>query len=86
VNCGVNRPAPDPVQAGRHGAWSRSIVPGAAWTCLAGKPVVLVDQDQIEIGLQRLRIHIHGEAAVVAAPSPLPVCASTFKRLAAGRP
>jgi len=46
------------------------------------KPVVLVDQDQIEIGLQRLRIHIHGEAAVVAAPSPLPVCASTFKRLA----
>jgi hypothetical protein len=36
------------------------------------KPVVVLDKDQIEVGPRRLRVHVHGEAAAVAAPSPLP--------------
>jgi hypothetical protein len=35
------------------------------------KPVVLIDQDQVDVGGRHLRVHIHGEAAAVAAPSPL---------------
>ncbi len=35
----------------------------------AGKPVILIDQDEIEIGERRLRIHVHGEAPAVVAPS-----------------
>jgi len=37
----------------------------------AEKPVILIDQDEIDVGARRLRIHVHGEAPEVAAPSPL---------------
>ncbi len=37
----------------------------------AGKPVILIDQDELEIGERRLRVHVHGEAPAVHAPSPL---------------
>lgn len=36
------------------------------------KPVVVLDQDQIEVGPQRLSVHIHGEARSIAAPAVLP--------------
>ena len=36
-----------------------------------GKPVVLIDQDQIDVGSRRLRVHVHGEARAVSAPSVL---------------
>ncbi len=38
-----------------------------------GKPVVLLDQDRLEVGGRRLRVHVHGEAAEVHPPSPLEV-------------
>jgi hypothetical protein len=34
------------------------------------KPVVLLDQDQLETGGRRLRLHLHGEATSVHAPTP----------------
>jgi len=37
-----------------------------------GKPVVVADQDQVDVGSKRLRIHLHGPAPAVSAPSPLP--------------
>ena len=37
-----------------------------------GKPVVLIDQDRVDVGGRRLRIHLHGEAPQVHAPAPLP--------------
>ena len=37
-----------------------------------GKPVVLLDKDGVEVGTKRLRVHVHGEAPVIAAPSFLP--------------
>jgi hypothetical protein len=39
----------------------------------AGKPVVLLDRDRVEVGPRRLRVHVHGTARTVAAPSFLPV-------------
>ena len=36
-----------------------------------GKPVVLVDQDRMDVGERRLRIHVHGEAPAVHAPELL---------------
>ncbi|MBI5490730.1 MAG: hypothetical protein HY905_25575 [Deltaproteobacteria bacterium] len=36
------------------------------------KPVVLLDQDRVEVGGRSLRIHIHGPATRVHPPSPLP--------------
>ncbi len=36
----------------------------------AGKPVIILDQDELEVGARRLRIHVHGEAPEVTAPSP----------------
>jgi hypothetical protein len=36
-----------------------------------GKPVVVIDKDQIDVGSRHLRIHVHGKAPSVAAPSPL---------------
>ena len=36
-----------------------------------GKPVVLLDQDQVQIGGRRLRVHVHGETEEVFPPSPL---------------
>jgi hypothetical protein len=38
-----------------------------------GKPVVLIDQDEVVAGMRRLRVHVHGVATTVAEPSPLPV-------------
>jgi len=35
------------------------------------KPVVLIDQDQIAVGGRQLRVHVHGEAPAVSAPSAL---------------
>jgi len=35
----------------------------------AEKPVILVDQDELDVGERRLRIHVHGEAPAVTAPS-----------------
>ena len=36
------------------------------------KPVVALDQDIVEVGSKRLRLHVHGRAAKIAAPCPLP--------------
>ncbi|MBI5499170.1 MAG: hypothetical protein HY907_02935 [Deltaproteobacteria bacterium] len=36
------------------------------------KPVVLLDQDRVEVGGRELRIHIHGAALRVHPPTPLP--------------
>ena len=47
-----------------------------------GKPVVVLDQDLIEIGPRLLRVHIHGEATSVAAPSPLLPRSRLGRRLA----
>ncbi len=33
------------------------------------KPVVVIDQDEIDVGTRRLRVHVHGDAPAVAAPS-----------------
>lgn len=46
------------------------------------KPVVTIDQDLVELGGCRLRLHVHGVAPVVAAPSPLPEPASQKRGLA----
>jgi hypothetical protein len=46
------------------------------------KPVVLIDQDRVTIGRHHLCIHIHGEAQVVTAPSPLVENSWTLTRLA----
>jgi hypothetical protein len=48
-----------------------------------GKPVVLLGDDVIEVGGRPIRVHVHGPAPVVAAPSPLPERASAATRMAA---
>jgi hypothetical protein len=45
---------------------------GRAVVAPVGKPVVLRDQDELEVGGRHLRVHVHGPAPEVAAPSPLP--------------
>jgi hypothetical protein len=47
-----------------------------------GKPVVVIDQDQVSVGGRRVRIHFHCEAPSVAAPSPLPSRSQPLGRLA----
>jgi hypothetical protein len=48
------------------------------------KPVVLLDQDVVQVGDRVLRVHVHGAATTVRAPSPLPVRKpSTASRVAA---
>jgi len=47
-----------------------------------GKPVVVIDQDQIDVGARSLRVHVHGDAPAVAAPSPLPARSRPLGRLA----
>lgn len=37
-----------------------------------GKPVVTLDQDVLEVGAKRLRIHVHGRTTKAQPPSPLP--------------
>ena len=46
------------------------------------KPVILIDKDEVDVGARHLRIHIHGEAAAVAAPTPLVIKRGPFDRLA----
>jgi hypothetical protein len=38
----------------------------------AEKPVVLLDQDRVDLGGRALRVHVHGPATRVHAPAPLP--------------
>ena len=47
-----------------------------------GKPVFVIDKDEVDVGERRLRIHVHGEAPMVAAPSPLAFKSRSFKHLA----
>jgi len=47
-----------------------------------GKPVVLIDQDQIDIGARNLRVHVHGEAPAITAPSVLAPQQGTLAGLA----
>jgi hypothetical protein len=47
-----------------------------------GKPVFVIDKDEINMGSRRLRIHVHGQAPSIAAPSPLPSRPSSLGRLA----
>ena len=47
-----------------------------------GKPVVLIDQDQVDVGVRRLRVHVHGEAPAVSAPSVLAPQQGTLAGLA----
>lgn len=47
-----------------------------------GKPVFIVDKDEVDVGERRLRIHVHGETPLITAPSPLPSKTRSFKRLA----
>jgi len=37
------------------------------------RPVVLLDQDEVEVGGKRLRLHLHGEVDDVFAPAPYPL-------------
>jgi hypothetical protein len=46
------------------------------------KPVIIMDKDQVDIGTRHLRIHIHGNAPAVAAPTPLVIKPGPFDRLA----
>lgn len=51
-----------------------------------GKPVVVIDQDEVTVGGRRLRLHVHGVAPAVIAPSPLvqePSLANRIARAAA---
>ena len=36
-----------------------------------GKPVVLLDQDQVEAAGRSLRVHVHGAARAIHSPEPL---------------
>jgi len=47
-----------------------------------GKPVVVIDQDQIDVGARSLRIHVHGKAPLITAPSALPARSRPLGRLA----
>ena len=47
-----------------------------------GKPVVVIDKDRIDVGSRHLRVHVHGRAPSVAAPSPLPSRPRPLGRLA----
>ena len=44
---------------------------GRATSVPAGKPVVLLDQDEVHVGDHGFRIHVHGAAPDVHAPTPL---------------
>ncbi|MBW2279052.1 MAG: hypothetical protein JRF63_16310 [Deltaproteobacteria bacterium] len=37
------------------------------------KPVVLIDQDQVELGSKKFRLHFHGETEEILAPAPYPL-------------
>jgi multiple sugar transport system substrate-binding protein len=48
------------------------------------KPVVVIDQDEIDVGSRRLRVHVHGAAPAVAAPSFLTATYTRRTALAMG--
>jgi hypothetical protein len=47
-----------------------------------GKPVFVIDKDEVDVGSRHLRIHVHGQAPSIAAPSPLPPRSHPFSHLA----
>jgi hypothetical protein len=47
-----------------------------------GKPVVILDQDQLDVNSRCLRVHMHGEAPAVSAPMALPGRPRPRRRLA----
>lgn len=54
---------------------------GARWLdAPAGKPVILCDQDILEVSGRRLRVHVHGRTEAVYAPERL--SRSSFSRMA----
>ncbi|PKN16908.1 MAG: hypothetical protein CVU65_18735, partial [Deltaproteobacteria bacterium HGW-Deltaproteobacteria-22] len=46
---------------------------GRSTTAPEGKPVVLLDQDELAVGDARLRLHVHGWTQQALAPSFVPV-------------
>jgi hypothetical protein len=46
------------------------------------KPVIIVDKDQVDVGPHHLRVHIHGEASSVVAPSVIASRPRSSNRLA----
>jgi len=48
----------------------------------SGKPVVLIHQDQIDVSARNLRVHVHGEAPAISAPSVLAPQQGTLAGLA----
>ncbi|PKN25733.1 MAG: hypothetical protein CVU65_07825 [Deltaproteobacteria bacterium HGW-Deltaproteobacteria-22] len=54
---------------------------GRSTTAPEGKPVVLLDQDELVVGGARLRLHVHGWTRQEFAPSYLPVDAPGAGRL-----
>jgi hypothetical protein len=47
-----------------------------------GKPVFVIDKDEVDVGSRHLRIHVHGQSPSIAAPSPLPSRARPLSSLA----
>jgi hypothetical protein len=47
-----------------------------------GKPVFVIDKDEVDVGSRHLRIHVHGQSPSIAAPSPLPSRLRPFSHLA----
>lgn len=56
---------------------------GRSLSAPPGKPVVLLDGDELRVGNRHVRIHVHGIASSVHAPSPLPVRSSAAARMTA---
>lgn len=52
---------------------------GRSVQAYAGKPIVLVDKDRIQIGDRTLRVHVHGPAPEIHAPRALPARAPRWK-------
>jgi hypothetical protein len=46
-----------------------------------GKPVVVIHEDEVAVAARRFRVHVHGEAPAVAAPSALTPQQGIFSRL-----
>ena len=56
---------------------------GRSLSAPSGKPVVLLDGDELMVGDRHVRIHVHGVAPSVHAPSPLPVRSTAAARMTA---
>lgn len=52
----------------------------------AGDPTVILDQDEIDFGGKRLRIHVHGTAPSIVPPAPLSGDAATSANVARPMP